>query len=44
METSETGFFGREELPPLSTPRITTEQIDMLYDFKYNPGKGAICD
>jgi len=44
METSETGFFGMGNLPPLSTPRITEEQIAMLYDFKYNPDKEAICD
>jgi ADP-ribose pyrophosphatase YjhB (NUDIX family) len=27
METSETGFFGFHELPPLSSPRITVEQL-----------------
>ncbi len=31
METSETGFFGLDELPPLSVPRIThrTDQADV---------------
>jgi ADP-ribose pyrophosphatase YjhB (NUDIX family) len=44
METSETGFFGLHELPPLSSPRITQEQIALLYDFKNNPDKPAVCD
>jgi ADP-ribose pyrophosphatase YjhB (NUDIX family) len=44
METSEVAFFGLHELPPLSTPRITTEQIAMMYEFKNDPGKPAICD
>jgi len=44
METSETGFFGMDGLPPLSTPRITTEQIALMFEFKENPGKQAVCD
>jgi ADP-ribose pyrophosphatase YjhB (NUDIX family) len=44
METSETGFFGLDELPPLSVPRITTEQIRLMFDYKNNPHKPAICD
>jgi ADP-ribose pyrophosphatase YjhB (NUDIX family) len=44
METSETGFFGLDELPPLSVPRITTEQIRLMFDYKSNPHKPAICD
>ena len=30
-ETSAVAFFGREELPPLSTARITVHQIDRLF-------------
>lgn len=44
METSETGFFAPEELPPLSEPRITREQIMLMVEFKNNPGKQAVCD
>jgi len=44
METSETGFFGVDELPPLSEPRITGEQIKLMFEFKDNPAKEAICD
>jgi len=44
METSETGFFGMDELPPLSTPRITTEQIALMFDFRNNPAREAVCD
>lgn len=44
METSETGFFGLDELPQLSVPRITTEQIRLMFDYKNNPNKPAICD
>jgi ADP-ribose pyrophosphatase YjhB (NUDIX family) len=44
METSETGFFSKNELPPLSTPRITAEQIALMFEYKNNPDKPAICD
>ena len=30
-ETSAVAFFGREELPHLSTARITVQQIDRLF-------------
>lgn len=44
IETSDGGFFGLDELPPLSTPRITIEQIKLLFEYKNNPDKEAICD
>ena len=31
LETSEVGFFGREEIPPLSTARVTIRQIERLF-------------
>jgi ADP-ribose pyrophosphatase YjhB (NUDIX family) len=37
LETSDFGYFGLDELPPLSTPRNTLSQIQMLFDF--NNGK-----
>jgi len=33
LETSDYGFFGRDELPPLSTPRNTIQQIMMIFDY-----------
>ena len=44
METSETGFFSIDHLPPLSMPRITEEQIRLMFEFKNNPEKQAVCD
>ncbi|MCD6333342.1 MAG: NUDIX hydrolase N-terminal domain-containing protein [Bacteroidales bacterium] len=40
METTEAGFFQPDNLPPLSLPRNTAEQIQMLFDMhsgKVNP-------
>ncbi len=44
METSETGFFSMDNLPLLSEPRITREQITLMFDYRNNPGKEAVCD
>lgn len=44
METSETGFFSCDDLPPLSMPRITEEQIRLMFEYKNNPEKPAVCD
>ena len=44
METSETGFFGPDELPPLSAARITKEEIALMFEYKNNPQKPAVCD
>ncbi len=44
METSETGFFGPDKFPPLSVPRITTEQISLMYEYKSDPLKPASFD
>jgi ADP-ribose pyrophosphatase YjhB (NUDIX family) len=44
LETSEAGFFAQDNLPPLSKNRITSEQIDLLFAYKNNPDKVAICD
>ncbi len=44
METSETGFFSPDNLPPLSMPRITEEQIRLMFEYKNDPGKPAVCD
>jgi ADP-ribose pyrophosphatase YjhB (NUDIX family) len=44
METSETGFFGPDKFPPLSVPRITTEQISLMYEYKNDPLKPVSFD
>jgi ADP-ribose pyrophosphatase YjhB (NUDIX family) len=44
METSETGFFGPDEWPPLSEQRITMDQIKLMYAYKNDPLKAAGCD
>jgi ADP-ribose pyrophosphatase YjhB (NUDIX family) len=44
METSETGFFGLDELPSLSTPRITEDQIRLMFEYMKNPEKKIVCD
>ena len=44
METSETGFFGPHKFPPLSVPRISAEQISLMYEYKNDPGKPAAFD
>jgi ADP-ribose pyrophosphatase YjhB (NUDIX family) len=35
METLDVGFFGRDSLPELSTPRNTRGQIDQMFDFHH---------
>jgi ADP-ribose pyrophosphatase YjhB (NUDIX family) len=44
IETCQVAFYGIKELPPLSTTRITKEQIEMLFDFQNHPDRPAICD
>lgn len=33
-ETSDVGFFGRDELPPLSVERNTAEQLERLFEYE----------
>ena len=44
METTDVGWFGRDENLPLSELRITREQINIMFDFYDNPGKDVLCD
>jgi len=44
IETLDVRFFNLNELPPLSGGRITKEQIQLMYEYKNNPHKPAICD
>jgi ADP-ribose pyrophosphatase YjhB (NUDIX family) len=44
METTDTGWFDRNDIPPLSLLRITKEQILCMFDFYDNPNKEVLCD
>ncbi|HEY3667657.1 MAG TPA: hypothetical protein VGL19_16755, partial [Polyangiaceae bacterium] len=37
IETLDTAFFGQEELPPLSTPRVTEGQVWRMFAHLANP-------
>jgi len=41
-ETTDVGFFGKEELPELSPKRITPEQMEMVFEFLKNPAKEVV--
>jgi ADP-ribose pyrophosphatase YjhB (NUDIX family) len=44
IETSEVAFFGRDELPPLSTGRTTAEQIRRMFQHAADPDLPADFD
>lgn len=44
METLGADFYPLDNLPQLSTDRITHDQIKLMFDFKQNPDKMVICD
>ena len=44
METLDVGFFGEDKLPDLSTPRNTTGQIRMMFDFHFNRIRWPVID
>ncbi|MFP7494960.1 NUDIX hydrolase [Terribacillus saccharophilus] len=44
VETSEIGFFGETELPPLSLRRNTEAQIRLLFEYLRNPEKQSVFD
>ena len=43
-ETSEVAFFPRDALPPLSTARTTTEQIELMFEHSSSPERPADFD
>jgi ADP-ribose pyrophosphatase YjhB (NUDIX family) len=43
-ETSDVGFFGKDELPELSPKRITPAQMELVFEFLNNPHKEIIFD
>ena len=44
VETCDVGFFSLENLPPLSTGRVTTEQLDLMFQFHNDPLKEPVFD
>ena len=44
VETSEVGFFGLDELPPLSVDRITEAQIRLMFDHQTDPARSSDFD
>jgi ADP-ribose pyrophosphatase YjhB (NUDIX family) len=44
IETLDAKFFPINNLPPLSEGRITKNQLDLMYEFKNDPNKFAVCD
>ncbi len=38
IETLDTAFFGADELPPLSTPRVTEAQVRRMFEHLAQPG------
>ncbi|WP_225438505.1 NUDIX hydrolase [Candidatus Frankia nodulisporulans] len=44
LETSDVGWFTRDALPPLSTNRITTEQLRLMFAFLDDPAAPALLD
>jgi ADP-ribose pyrophosphatase YjhB (NUDIX family) len=44
FETSEARFFSQDELPELSVPRVTPEQIAKLFEYDRKPGLPAYFD
>ncbi|MCG8702228.1 MAG: NUDIX hydrolase [Bacteroidales bacterium] len=44
METIDVGWFTTDDLPPLSMPRISKEQIEIMFEFYRNPNKDVMCD
>jgi ADP-ribose pyrophosphatase YjhB (NUDIX family) len=44
IETLDTGFFGLNELPPLSTPRVTEAQVRRMFEHLANPELAADFD
>lgn len=44
METSDVGYFSINELPPLSTPRNTKEQIHLMFEFYQQKRQEVVFD
>ena len=40
----EAAYFPQHHIPPLSEDRITASQIDLMFEYHYNPGKEVVFD
>lgn len=40
----EAAYFSQQGIPPLSEDRITASQIDLMFEYHYNPSKEVILD
>lgn len=39
LETAEVAFFAQDAWPPLSTPRVTDEQVRLMFSFHEDPAR-----
>jgi ADP-ribose pyrophosphatase YjhB (NUDIX family) len=44
METLEVRWVDRNERLPLSLPRLTQEELDVMFEYLDNPDKDVLCD
>lgn len=44
METKNVGFFGLDELPPLSVERLTQSQVQLLFELYQHPDNAVVFD
>lgn len=44
METTDTRWVSRDNIPPLSLLRITGEQIQIMFEYLDHPDKEVLCD
>jgi ADP-ribose pyrophosphatase YjhB (NUDIX family) len=44
METTGADFFDQNDLPPLSTDRVTVEQLNMMFKFNRDPQAQTLLD
>ncbi|NOU99963.1 NUDIX hydrolase [Paenibacillus planticolens] len=44
LETTEVGFFGADELPPLSIERNTVEQVQSMFELASGPASHVLLD
>jgi len=44
METLNVDWFLRNNIPPLSLPRVTSSQIKIMFEYYDNPMKSVMCD
>lgn len=40
----EVDWFSRDQIPPLSADRITASQIELMFEYHYNPDKEVVFD